>query len=480
MSRSWWKPRKSKHDPIHFAWGPRMDFHKLGTLCSRIEGNEEVNSKDNLFRNLWFYCTQYNLPLYRIVPVTFSFRLNESVFSSDLQNFAKIFLSQELKTSVPSLVPVETFSDRFNRTHQVYFDFEILTYTRPPPLLYSASRFLNPRAELINTSRYPTLFAGENIWMIKPSGMSRGRGLELFSKLEELKKFMHMYTREGYSTQDYSNIGYSDDNAHSPWVDFTGSGGNVKTGDVAQRASSQEGNQRKKNTRNNNSSTFMSFVIQKYIEKPILYKGYKFDTRVYAVFTQNRELYVFDEAYVRLASQPFSVKNMNYYIHLTNNAVQCNSKNYSAIIDGNIFALSQLEKELATELAVNENTKELSQLLTGNYLMDRIRDTTRTVFEAVHRKLDPRKRGDMFELFGLDFMVDVELGVWLLEVNSNPSLSESNDWLRKLLTRMLGDLFNITVDRYFPPPPGHRSPDPYPLSPYPDENLWYTHINLGV
>jgi hypothetical protein len=36
--------------------------------------------------------------------------------------------------------------------------------------------------------------------------------------------------------------------------------------------------------------------------------------------------------------------------------------------------------------------------------------------------IDPLKLAHNFELFGLDFMIDGELDVWLIEVNSNPCL----------------------------------------------------------
>ena len=41
------------------------------------------------------------------------------------------------------------------------------------------------------------------------------------------------------------------------------------------------------------TNTFPIFVIQKYMERPMLYKGYKFDIRVYACMTHRMELFVF-------------------------------------------------------------------------------------------------------------------------------------------------------------------------------------------
>ena len=40
---------------------------------------------------------------------------------------------------------------------------------------------------------------------------------------------------------------------------------------------------------------------------------------------------------------------------------------------------------------------------------------------------------------------------WLIEVNTNPCLEESNKLLRDLIPRMLDDGFKITLDLMFPP-----------------------------
>jgi len=45
---------------------------------------------------------------------------------------------------------------------------------------------------------------------------------------------------------------------------------------------------------------------------------------------------------------------------------------------------------------------------------------------AVRKTIDPQKRKFCFELFGYDFIVDEDFNTWLIEVNTNPSLEESN------------------------------------------------------
>lgn len=74
--------------------------------------------------------------------------------------------------------------------------------------------------------------------------------------------------------------------------------------------------------------------------------------------------------------------------------------------------------------------------------------------------LNKSNRKYCFEIFGYDFMIDNELKPWLIEVNTNPCLEESNKLLSMLVPRMLDDAFRLTLDVMFPPLPHVIEPGP--------------------
>jgi len=49
-------------------------------------------------------------------------------------------------------------------------------------------------------------------------------------------------------------------------------------------------------------------------------------------------------------------------------------------------------------------------------------------------------RKNVFELFGFDFIMDEELRLWLLEINTNPYLGCPNNEMKKLVPDMMEDL----------------------------------------
>ena len=48
-------------------------------------------------------------------------------------------------------------------------------------------------------------------------------------------------------------------------------------------------------------------------------------------------------------------------------------------------------------------------------------------------------------------MVHEDFNVWMIEVNTNPSLDESSLYLKELIPRMIDDLVRVTVDQTFLP-----------------------------
>jgi len=67
-----------------------------------------------------------------------------------------------------------------------------------------------------------------------------------------------------------------------------------------------------------------TFIIQKYIEKPLLIFKRKFDIRVWVTLTQDHDLFFFKEGYLRTSSTEFGIDLANVddaFVHLTNNAV---------------------------------------------------------------------------------------------------------------------------------------------------------------
>lgn len=71
-------------------------------------------------------------------------------------------------------------------------------------------------------------------------------------------------------------------------------------------------------------------LVQKYISKPHLLRGYKYDMRLYVLVTcfEPLKAYIFEQGLVRLATVPYSTSKGNLkkkFIHLTNFSI--NKKN---------------------------------------------------------------------------------------------------------------------------------------------------------
>lgn len=89
-----------------------------------------------------------------------------------------------------------------------------------------------------------------------------------------------------------------------------------------------------------------------------------------------------------------------------------------------------------------------------------------------------------FEIFGYDFIMDANLNVYLLEINTNPGLEESSPLIKMLVPRMIDDALRLTIDLIFEPKYSNlvegKFYSLFPVENYSDtENLWEYVCNLS-
>ena len=73
-----------------------------------------------------------------------------------------------------------------------------------------------------------------------------------------------------------------------------------------------------------------------------------------------------------------------------------------------------------------------------------MKQITRSSVVSTCQNIDPRKKESCFEIFGLDFMIDEEGKVFLIEVNVNPCLELSSPLLGKIIPHMIDNALQFS------------------------------------
>jgi tubulin monoglycylase TTLL3/8 len=192
----------------------------------------------------------------------------------------------------------------------------------------------------------------KNIWIVKPAGLSRGRGSQMFSDLKKLQDFIR--------------------GKH--------------------------------------------YIVQKYIENPLIILDRKFDIRQWVLVTSWNPLrvWIYKEMYIRFGAEDYNVDRIgNKFIHLTNNSIGKHlKKEYK--IKGNMWQQDEFISYLKDTYKTDVWTEKIKSKV-HNIIVESIKATSDVV---IHRS-------NAFELFGYDVMIDEELNPWLIEVNCSPALDYS-------------------------------------------------------
>jgi len=190
-------------------------------------------------------------------------------------------------------------------------------------------------------------------------------------------------------------------------------------------------------------------VVQQYIERPLLYSGYKFDLRVYVLVTSYQPLrvYVHRGYMVRFSTQKYDLSDLsNLLAHLTNTSL--NKKT----------AAATSAKEGIGVGCKWEGSRFTQYLQAAGIDMDVIwkRIDNVIILTLLSIASQVPQAPSCFEIYGFDLLLDEDFRAWLLEVNFSPALQIDGPVDEKVkgdLVRDMMDVLNM-VDE----PPIQRRP----------------------
>lgn len=209
------------------------------------------------------------------------------------------------------------------------------------------------------------------------------------------------------------------------------------------------------------------YLVSKYLSKPHLLRGYKYDMRIYIVVTcfEPLKAYIFQQGLVRLATQPYSTAKGSLkkrFIHLTNFSINKKADNYvkntKNLVEGqessstnpdtddgdmsSKWSLVQLRAEYEKQgISYDEVFKNIKTLCIKTLMA--VEPQITTAMRAT------KHRSQCFEIYGFDVIIDQKLRPWLLEVNVAPSLSSSSPYDKQVKTLLLCDTLHLVGFRIF-------------------------------
>ncbi|KAK9811398.1 hypothetical protein WJX72_003284 [[Myrmecia] bisecta] len=174
-------------------------------------------------------------------------------------------------------------------------------------------------------------------------------------------------------------------------------------------------------------------VACRYIHKPLLVEGRKFDLRVYALVTQCDPLcvFVYREGLARFCTIPYERPQEgnldSAYMHLTNYAINKHNENFvsnahgGADEAGSKWSLAALREWMCRQgLDYDAVWKRIQDTVVKSIIAIQplLRQNYRTALPA------PDNDGrSCFEILGFDILLDEACRPWLMEVNHSPSFA---------------------------------------------------------
>eukprot|EP00002_Diphylleia_rotans_P007905 TRINITY_DN1756_c0_g1_i10.p1 TRINITY_DN1756_c0_g1~~TRINITY_DN1756_c0_g1_i10.p1 ORF type:complete len:1011 (-),score=204.59 TRINITY_DN1756_c0_g1_i10:395-3427(-) len=177
---------------------------------------------------------------------------------------------------------------------------------------------------------------------------------------------------------------------------------------------------------------FMSAVAQRYVDRPLLLDGFKFDLRIYALVMScdPLKIFLYKEGMGRFCTEPYrepTDENMeNIFMHLTNYSINKNNDNF--IYTDNPTTFGEGSKRTLSAMKGLLEKHGLAWDIMWSRIADIIIKTMiciQPMMAHIYRTCVPDDvdGSACFEILGFDIIIDEKLRPLLLEVNHSPSLT---------------------------------------------------------
>jgi hypothetical protein len=134
---------------------------------NHIEGHENLTTKDLLFLNLRAYCEKTTLNVFDLHPLTF-------ILDFKAEN---VYEQYEAFRGVHKVIEANLQSD-ITEINKKLFNYQTATERKAQIALKNPYKLMQSAHD------------HKNIWLLKPTGLNRGRGIHIFQTLEELRQIL--------------------------------------------------------------------------------------------------------------------------------------------------------------------------------------------------------------------------------------------------------------------------------------------------
>ena len=198
-----------------------------------------------------------------------------------------------------------------------------------------------------------------------------------------------------------------------------------------------------------------NIIAQTYVDNPLLFKGHKFDFRIYMLISSVDPFRIYyHDGFLRVSLFPFSKQSTETGAQITNTEIAKSlikqlSKTNTTHLGMTVEQLREFQMQSLEQLG--EYLFSIGKVNDPNWTDNYLKKQFKLAFLALGKMIHKRvlKNANLFESFGVDFVIDDDLQVSVIEVNASPMIVGTNKRKTALMKNLLNGLFNITFAQQF-------------------------------